>query len=358
MDISLSEQLKRLRKAKGNTQEELAAHIGITTQAVSKWERGEGYPDITLLPAIAAYYGASIDDLLGVGKNEREKKLNAYREKDMELFRQGKSAERVALMREAIKEFPNDLETISGLMWALSAEDRKKNADEIISCGKRILDESTDSSQRNGAIHCLCFAYYYGKKDAESAIRYAESAGTNGVSVSDMKDRFLEGDEAVKYCQQNIQDCFEKIRLNAEIMCFKGKYSPEESIRVYKFLIQCYDLLYSDGNCGFQHSRYADLYSELARSYHRLGDAENAIAFFGKAAEHAVRFDTRKEERFAYTAFMVNKVRWSARNEYKNYVENQSGLLLKHLQKDEYADLLNNPRMKKIIAKLKQVAIT
>ena len=74
MDISLSEQLKRLRKAKGNTQEELAAHIGITTQAVSKWERGEGYPDITLLPAIAAYYCTSIDDLLGVGKNEREKK--------------------------------------------------------------------------------------------------------------------------------------------------------------------------------------------------------------------------------------------------------------------------------------------
>jgi len=56
MNITLDKQIKKYRKEKNKTQEDLANHLGITVQAVSKWERGEGYPDITLLPSISSFF--------------------------------------------------------------------------------------------------------------------------------------------------------------------------------------------------------------------------------------------------------------------------------------------------------------
>lgn len=60
--------LKNLRKSRGITQEQLAEAVGVSPQAVSKWEMN-GYPDAPLLPVIADYLGVSIDELFG---NERE----------------------------------------------------------------------------------------------------------------------------------------------------------------------------------------------------------------------------------------------------------------------------------------------
>lgn len=58
--------LKKFRIMKELTQEDVAEFLGITPQSVSKWERGECYPDITLLPAIANIFETSVDLLLGM----------------------------------------------------------------------------------------------------------------------------------------------------------------------------------------------------------------------------------------------------------------------------------------------------
>lgn len=53
------------RKEIGVTQEQVAQYVGVTKAAVSKWEKGQSYPDITLLPKLATYFNLSIDSLLG-----------------------------------------------------------------------------------------------------------------------------------------------------------------------------------------------------------------------------------------------------------------------------------------------------
>ena len=61
----LAGNISRYRKAAGLTQEALAKRLGITFQAVSKWETGQTVPDTVLLPTLAGALGVSVDKLLG-----------------------------------------------------------------------------------------------------------------------------------------------------------------------------------------------------------------------------------------------------------------------------------------------------
>lgn len=63
--MNLGNSISERRKAKGMTQEELAVNLGVSPQAVSKWENNLSCPDISLLPAIAKIFGMSVDELLG-----------------------------------------------------------------------------------------------------------------------------------------------------------------------------------------------------------------------------------------------------------------------------------------------------
>ena len=68
MTIEIANKLIKLRKDKGYSQEQLADILGVSRQAVSKWEREICYPDIFLLPDISNLLGVSIDELMGKSK--------------------------------------------------------------------------------------------------------------------------------------------------------------------------------------------------------------------------------------------------------------------------------------------------
>lgn len=73
--MEIGNQIKSLRTRRGVTQEALALHLGVTPQAVSKWERGVATPDISILPDISAYFGVTIDELFALSDDTRMERI-------------------------------------------------------------------------------------------------------------------------------------------------------------------------------------------------------------------------------------------------------------------------------------------
>ncbi len=112
MLINIGTKIKELRKSKKYTQEDLANAIGVTPQAISRWESNSGYPDMEIIPSIANFFGVSIDELFGY-EYERTKKIDnivfSVREKNKE--NNGVDVcidECISILRGGIIEFPTN----------------------------------------------------------------------------------------------------------------------------------------------------------------------------------------------------------------------------------------------------------
>ncbi|MBQ4047123.1 MAG: helix-turn-helix transcriptional regulator, partial [Clostridia bacterium] len=70
MKMTIGTNIKRLRTAKNITQEQLSVAMNVTCAAVSKWERGETYPDIALLQPLAYFFEVTLDELMGYDKEK------------------------------------------------------------------------------------------------------------------------------------------------------------------------------------------------------------------------------------------------------------------------------------------------
>ena len=118
MNINIGENIKNLRKRKDITQEELAEHLGISFQSVSKWERGDGLPDITMLPDLADFFNISIDSLIGADRTSGGDLYNIYK-KSHEFELSGNYDAAIDLLRDTLTQYPNNFDLTSKLSSVL-----------------------------------------------------------------------------------------------------------------------------------------------------------------------------------------------------------------------------------------------
>ena len=105
--MTIGDIIKKYRKNKGMTQEEMAARLGVTAPAVNKWERGNTLPDVALLAPIARLLGITTDELLSFKDDLTDEEISQYLlkiQKDLE----SKDFHDIFLsVKEKVEEYPN-----------------------------------------------------------------------------------------------------------------------------------------------------------------------------------------------------------------------------------------------------------
>lgn len=208
--LQFKDKIKKLRKEKDMTQEQLAEYMGVSPQAVSRWETGATCPDIFALPSLAELFDITVDELLGVDEKEKQKEIRNIISIAEKKLNQSIIDEPIVELREALNKYPNNEQLLCSLMYALyvASEDEelcKAYDSEIVSIAYRIERHSTDSDSRNTA-RSILFQHYCDTNRKAEALQIADGMARIETSLERNIYWALEGDDRLAYLKERMAD--------------------------------------------------------------------------------------------------------------------------------------------------------
>lgn len=195
--INLGEKIKSLRKQKNISQEVFANYLGVSFQAVSKWENGNTMPDVVMIPAIASFFGVSTDELFDFNLFEMEKQVEeicneAYK------YRFSDTARSEEILRAGLQRYPGNDIILNNLLYTL---DYMSRADEVIALCKTLIESTRDDSVKYDA--CRILASCYKENGQSDLVRPTlETIPEIYFSKLELMASLLEGDESYEAAQK------------------------------------------------------------------------------------------------------------------------------------------------------------
>lgn len=296
MKLYIGENLKRLRKEKGFTQEQLAERLNVSFQAVSKWECGDGYPDIVMLPSIAQIFGVSLDEFVGMQKicsNKEAEKILAQVDANES---RGLRAENVMLLREVVKRFPNNYMMSAKLASNLfcieskgeeAGEERSAEAAEI---AEFILANCTDRKITDWMRVDICY-YYYWAGNKEKALERADELPA--AEKNTVKEFLLTGNEKMVLCQKNIilhlQELCYSLLTRADVNCENDpQLEDTDRLKILNKIIDVSEMIFEDEDYNFHYRLMFLVYTHIAAVAVRTKDYDEAFENLRKALDFAL----------------------------------------------------------------------
>lgn len=340
MEIKLGEKIKELRNRDGRTQENLADALGVTNQAVSRWENNGSYPDMEMIPSIANYFGITIDELFGY-RNDRENKIDAIINK-INVFHikqdgnDGWVDECLAILREGLAEFPQNerllitlADTLSEAGWRRHKEwlyyddegfiqhryDIHKTNEywaESIKICEYLVENAADNATVTQAIHILVLLYR-NVGENEKAVAYAQKM----PELKNCRERLLssasDGKEEAKYIGEFLLKTASQFadQLVYGLITNKHHFESDMPIEKLKGAISLFYLICDDGNMGAYHGDLIELYLYLSRVQWERGYHDDAFVSLNESLKHARALEAICDgKEHTYTSPLVSFVKY------------------------------------------------
>ena len=332
MSLYIGETIKRLLKKRGITQETLANFLNVSYQSVSKWERNESYPDITLIPAIASFFGVTTDTLLGIEMIKQENRKKDYIEKYMLLCNTSRTEEAEQLIKQATAEFPGDHSILSCYLSALVS----RNDDEH----EKLIEVKSEVYRIYSLIQKHCTDDYIRAKTKSTMCSYIqalskiENSGTDISEIEpilaqmpvmrntrDYRAMFLYPHGSEKRNMACAKGFSEMLQLLGEIINRKASDILARDPVAIKAYLDFVNTVMPDGDFGQCYYLVIFNYGYLGVIRHNSGDDEEALECFRRQAELALKYEAMPDITI-HTSYLVKGLEFNKKSAFKGGYEN------------------------------------
>ena len=224
MNVKLGSKIRELRKAKNISQEVLAQYLGVSFQAVSKWENETAMPDVALIPALASFFGVSTDDLFDYNRLETEKRVMDICWEAAE-FRFSDPQKSEAILREGLKQYPGNDIILNNILTVL--EQDPSRSEETIAICKTLIEGTKDAEVKYDALRILADTYHTTGQQALVKPTLEQIPEIYFTKLEEMAF-LLEGEDSLDAAKRHLGLCFEQMLAMLFVMRDRYKEKDEE----------------------------------------------------------------------------------------------------------------------------------
>lgn len=310
--MEIGRQIQRRRKEKDLTQKQVAATLGVTSAAVSKWETGAAMPDVAMLCPLARLLGTTVDGLLDFRPALELEEINGLLEERRKLFEQGRLEEASASCEALLREYPDDLQlkcATAGLyIMYMPADSDTERIERQIGRAVSLLEDSRRSTDPSLAANArsMLVSLYTMREELDRALEILEEEPAVQLNVRTVRANILlrkgELEEAEKLYQTELWSAGRDVTL-----ALVGMHNAASRREDWARAMECVDvalraeeILHTGELGGLTGSLYM-LRAEVLRRQGREDEAmEGLTEYVNRSLEQWARLNSGEEIRSAF----------------------------------------------------------